>query len=195
MAAAAAPSPAADEELISRFLESGDVELFEDLVRRHQDRVFRLVVSVLGPGSEGEAEEVAQEVLLTVYRKLGSFAGRSRFSTWLYRITYRAAVDRRRGLRHHTPHLGEEALAPLAAPDADPEARAGTAERRRGVLTALGALPDLYRTAVYLHYWMELSVAEIGEVLDAPAGTVKSYLFRARQRLAERLAPEGDSHV
>lgn len=193
--AAAVPSPAGDDELIARFLDSGEVEPFEALVQRHQDRVFRLAASVLGPGSEGEAEEVAQEVLLTVYEKLGSFAGRSRFSTWLYRITYRTAVDRRRGLRHRTPHLGEEALAPLETPDADPEARAGAAERRRGVLAALGTLPDLYRTTVCLHYWMGLSVVEIGEVLDAPAGTVKSYLFRARQRLAEHLGREGDHHV
>jgi len=76
-----------DGTLIRAFLRTRNDDFFEELVRRHKDRAFRLAVAVLGPGSEADAEDVCQEVFVLVYRKLGDFRMESAFSTWLYRMT------------------------------------------------------------------------------------------------------------
>lgn len=86
------------------------MESFEVLVDRYKDRVFRLAVSIVGPGYAAEAEEVAQEAFLRAYRSLDHFRGESAFGSWLYRITYNLAIDAKRKARMRYPHVGEEAL-------------------------------------------------------------------------------------
>src|ERR1041385_2092112 len=99
-----------DRELIDDFLQSGNSESFRTLVERYQDRVFRLVASVLGPAHSKDAEDVAQETFLQVYRQLKSFRGEAQFGTWLYRIAYRRALDHRDLARIRFPHVPETAL-------------------------------------------------------------------------------------
>jgi len=190
-----APGPAADDsQAVEGFLETRDGRWFEVLVERYKDRVFRLVLSVLGFGKEAEAEEVTQDVFLKVFRQLSAFRAESRFSTWLYRIAYRQAVDRKRQAGFSKPHLDLSALAdePLLQPD--PLAQAENRERSRAVQACLEKLPDLYRSALFLHYWMGHSVEEIGELLGAPEGTVKSYLHRGRRLLLGELQKRGLDH-
>src|SRR5256712_11805287 len=124
-----------DSDLIREYLETGDSALFAQLAAKYQDRVFRLAVSILGPGFEPEAEEVAQEVFVLVYRHLSSFRLESRFGTWLYRIAYNRAIDTRRTARLRRPHVDDEALAPLPAvcEGSDPPAHVQNLEPRRAV--------------------------------------------------------------
>jgi len=96
-----------DAILVAEFTRSRRVEDFERLVERHQQMVFRVAVSVLGPNSERDAEDVAQDVFLQVFRRIGDFQGRSRFSSWLYRIAYNRALDRRRVIRAKRGWSGE----------------------------------------------------------------------------------------
>ena len=175
-----------DSELVADFLATGRPEPFETLVERYQARVFRLALSIMGRGGEADAEEVAQEVFVTVYRNLSTFRQDSQFGTWLYRITYRKGIDRYRHMRWRRAEIGEEALDPLPSAE-DLQASAERAEEDRRLACAVESLPDLYRTVIQQHYWLGASVAEIGETLEAPVGTVKSYLFRARKRLAKIL--------
>jgi RNA polymerase sigma-70 factor (ECF subfamily) len=179
-----------DAELLGHLDASTEDEVFAVLVTRYQERVFRLALSLLGPGGELEAEDVAQEVFLQVHRKLHTFRSESRFSTWLYRIAYRKAVDASRRARHRHPHVGDDALAGEADPQpgADGLERTLAAERRAALARALATLPARHRSAVYLHYWLGLSVEEIARLLDASPNTVKSYLHRARARLAPLLS-------
>jgi RNA polymerase sigma-70 factor (ECF subfamily) len=175
-----------DEKLIVRFLETGDRAMFAALVERYQDRVFRLVVSVLGPGSTPDAEEVCQEVFLRVYRKVGQFTGQAAFGTWLYRIAYNLAIDWRRRARFRLPHVSVDEVRSLAGAS-DPLGDVLTKEKKELVARALEGLPDLYRSVVHMHYWLDRPVGEIAELLNIPEGTVKSYLFRARNVLKARL--------
>jgi RNA polymerase sigma-70 factor (ECF subfamily) len=166
---------------------------FEELVAQHRDRVFRVALSVFGPGGEGEAEEVAQEVFVRLHRSLASFRGESALSTWLHRIAFNLAVDRRRLARWRKPHLGEEVLRGRPAPDgdSDPQAAASARQRQRAVRLCLEGLSARNRSVLYLFYWLDRSVAEIAEELELPAGTVKARLARGRERLGRCLETKG----
>lgn len=183
--------------LVREFVRTGDDDLFHNLVRRYRDRVFRLAVSVLGPGNESEAEDVAQEVFVLVYRKIDNFRHESDFSTWLFRMTKNHALDRRRLARMRHPHVGDQALSSIPAPGRsnDPEMAAVDRERRARILELIERLPDQQRTAIYLHYWMGSGVAEIAELMEMKLQTVKSHLYRARRRLFRELNEDGACHA
>lgn len=172
----------------------GDAASFEEIVRSQKDRVFRVALSVLGPGREAEAEDVTQEVFLRVYRALPSFRGESRLATWVYRTAFNLAVDHRRrlGRRPATADGAAAEALPATGPGSDPYRTSREAERSRSVRTALGALTEEQRAVLHLHYWMGHTVAEIGTLLDLPAGTVKSHLHRGRERLGKELERHGD---
>lgn len=167
-----------------------DVSDFRALVERHQASVLRLVSSILGPFRDIDAEDVAQDVFVRAHAKLGQFRGEAAFGTWLYRIAYSVALNRRRLARIRLPHVAVDVLAQLETADS-PHDSAVAAERASRLAAALELLPDLYRTVIYLHYWQESSVDEIASLLGAPQNTVKSYLFRGRARLAQLLKEEG----
>jgi RNA polymerase sigma-70 factor (ECF subfamily) len=167
-----------------------DVTDFRALVERHQASVLRLVSSILGPFRDIDAEDVAQDVFVRAHDKLAQFRGEAQFGTWLYRIAYSVALNRRKLARLRLPHVAVEALAHLETPDS-PHDSAVAAERASRLAAALELLPDLYRTVIYLHYWQESSVEEIGSLIGAPPNTVKSYLFRGRARLAQLLKADG----
>lgn len=179
------PPGTSDEAIVSGYLKTRDPDLFRQLLERHQGRVLRLVASVLGPFADLDAEEVTQEVFVRVHARLASFRGESRFSTWLHRLAYNRAVEVRRRARFRFEHVpcGDQQTG--AYPDGPHEA-AVDSERERAVAGLVEELPDVYRSVLHLHYWMDLSVEEIGATLDVPTGTVKSYLARARARLRER---------
>jgi RNA polymerase sigma-70 factor (ECF subfamily) len=164
--------------------------VFRALVDRHAASVLRLVSSILGPFRDTDAEDVAQDVFVRAHDKLGQFRGDAQFGTWLYRIAYSVALNRRKLARLRLPHVAAEALAGLASPHS-PHDEAEAAERASQLAAAIEVLPDLYRTVVYLHYWQECSVEEIAGFIGAPRNTVKSYLFRARARLANLLTEKG----
>ncbi len=186
-------------EIIARSLKSGDESLFAELVDTYKERVHRLVVSILGPGFDADAEDVAQEVFIQVYRSLPSFRRDSTFSTWLYSITRRKAIDRKRRARFRMPHVDERALETAAdvaagAHRIQPTGTGGAIdefEQRDLVAAVLAALPQRYRTVVHLRYWMGCSVNEIAELSGMRPGTVKSHLHRARALLLAGLRRKG----
>lgn len=193
--------PSDDDDLVARLLAARSSgidqeaeELFALLVHRHQRRVFKLILSILGPGRSSEAEDLTQEVFLKVYRRLDSFRSESRFSTWLYRVAYRRAIDLTRLARFHRIHADDEVLASLPI---DEEAEPGplrntlTSQARIKLYAAVMALPKLQRSAVLLHYWMGEDLETIAHLLDRRPGTIKSLLFRARKRLARLLGKDG----
>ena len=160
-------------------------------MRRHQNQVFRLAVSILGQGFVSEAEDVAQDVMVRAYHALGSFRGDSSFGSWLYRIGFNQALNVKARMRYRAPHLNDEALATLPSGDRGADDEVLAAQRSRAVLQCTAELPEIYQSALRLHYWLGASVAEIAEMLDAPENTVKSYLHRARQLLRVMLTERG----
>ena len=186
-----------DSQIVGEFLKSQDPALFELLVDRYKGRVFRLALSILGPACAAEAEEVTQEVFVNAYRSLATFRTEYRFGTWLYRIAYNRAIDEKRKPRFSRAHVPEDVLitVPAGNTDSNPLAQAEMREHQRAIWSCLEELPDLYRAVVHLHYWMECSMEETGELLGIPAGTVKSYLYRARQLLGSIMKKKGIDHA
>lgn len=165
-----------ERQLIEAIRARDDHDAFRRLVDLYATRVHGLVASVLGPFSDLDAEDVAQEVFMKVFLRLSQFRGDSQFASWVYSIAYRTALEARRGARIRLPHVEfEDAGRPV-----DHDARLLVAR-------AMEQLPDMYRTALSLHYWMGMSVDEIAGLLDIPSGTVKSYLSRARERMRRAL--------
>jgi RNA polymerase sigma-70 factor, ECF subfamily len=181
----------ADEWLVERYRESADEAAFAELVRRHRGPVFRLAVSILGQQFAPEAEDVAQDVMLRVHRSLGSFRGEARLGSWIYRIAFNQALNVKARVRYRAPHVSDEALATAPSPDRGPHDQLQHDRRRRAVLACVGELPEVYQSALRLHYWLGESVSEIAVMLDAPENTVKSYLHRARGLLQAMLAERG----
>lgn len=181
----------ADEWLVERCRESADEAAFAELVRRYRGPVFRLAVSILGQELVPEAEDVAQDVMLRVHHSLSSFRGEARFGSWIYRIAFNLTLNVKARARHRTPHVSDEALATAPSQDRGPYDQLQDERRRRAVLACVGELPEVYQSALRLHYWMGAGVSEIAELLDAPENTVKSYLHRARMLLHAMLAERG----
>lgn len=174
-----------DEALVEAIVKRGSQQHFRTLLARYKVRVHQIALSVLGPTQAAQAEDVTQEVFISLYRRLDQFRGDCKFSTWIYRLAVNAAIDfKRANSRHAGPAIDDVSLPGVSF--ALPE---GTDDQKleRGVHQALLALPESQRMMVYLYYWLELKIREIAEVLDCPQGTVKVYLKRARAALAESL--------
>jgi RNA polymerase sigma-70 factor (ECF subfamily) len=183
-----------DARLVEEFRRTRSDDVFKLLVDRHKEKVFRLALAILGPGFEGEAEEVTQEVFVTAFERLSAFRGESRFGTWLYRIGQRKAIDCRRSAHVRRSRMDGEVrweIPPPIGPIASPHERAEARQDQRVLAAAIREMPDPYPTVLRLFYWLDRSVAEIAEVLGVAPGTVKSLLFRARHLLYERLSKKG----
>ncbi len=190
---AATLSSSDDAALIDRFLRTDDEEIFEILIRRYQEKVFRLAVSILGRGAESEAEDATQEVFVVLLRQLKTFRRECAFSTWLYRVARNQIIEYRRRVSRRASHVDADVLRTM--PDggalADPQRVAATGQKRERIMYHVDRLSEPQRVVVYLHYWQGQSIAEIAELLDLKLSTVKSHLCRARQRLAIALREEG----
>ena len=166
-----------DRALLDRHL-SGDRTAFAELVRRHQDRLWRVALRTLG--NPEDAADALQDALLSAYRAASSFRGDAAVTTWLHRIVVNACLDlaRRRASRPTTP-LEESQAADRPAPD-----ELGRKETATEVIRALRSLPVEQAAALVLVDIEGYPVTEVAEVLQVPVGTVKSRCARGRARLA-----------
>lgn len=173
---------------------NGDAKAFAALVDRYKNMVFTLAMKIVK--NTEEAEEVSQDVFIKVYQVLQTFKGDSKFSTWLYRIAYNRSLDylkkQKRNLRtssidadteYHLPSV-ENALNGLELN-----------ERKLAIKAAIDKLPEEDAVVITLHYFDELSLKEIGEVMNMEANTVKVRLFRSRKRLAALLKSELEPEI
>ena len=178
-----------DGELVARW-QAGDLAAFEALIKRHQPRIFRLLMRMLG--NREEAEDVAQEAFLSLHRHGHRFRYEARFSTFIYRVAANAALNRRRTLgrknaRIRQLRVRQQAGTDLPSAPRDPESAAAGSQTQAAVQEALLRLPPDLRMATVLYDIEGLSYREISIVLDIPEGTVKSRIHRARNALRERL--------
>lgn len=194
-------SPAAADEMeLIRRARGNDPWAADLLVRRYQKKVYGIAFQLCGFDAE-EARDTAQEALLQVFRNLGQFEGRSRFSTWLHRIAVNACLDarrrRRRWFRMILPRRTErrdegdpeDPLDNIPAPEdgMDPVSSLSSAELKRDVMGALRGLSEHQRTVFQLKVFQEMSIPEIAAVMGMAEGTVKSHLFRATQSVRGQL--------
>lgn len=177
-----------DDDVIAR-VRAGETELFELLMRRYNQRVYRLVRAVLR--ADGEAEDVVQDAWVRAFTHLDQFAGRAAFSTWLSRIALHEAWARaRRGRRFQAIEpdaAGETFEMKQVSRDPDPEGLAASGEVRSILEAVIENLPDTYRTVFVLREVEELSTTETAEALELSEEAVKTRLHRARAVLRREL--------
>ena len=195
------------EVMLIERLRAQDVSVLEILMERYSPRIYRVAFGITR--SHGDAEEVVQDVFLTLFRKIDSFEGRAALGTWLYRVAANAALIKRRGKRaevevHLEDHLptfksdghreGDRAML-LADWSGTPERELLSGEAREILEEGLALLPDHYRAILVLRDVEELSNEEVAEALGESVASVKSRLHRARMALREvltrRLGPGG----
>ena len=182
------PVEISDEEVVRRVV-GGERELFELLLRRYNQRVYRTVRAVLR--NPDDAEDVMQQAYVNAYRSLHQFEGRSSFATWLTRIALREAGAKNKktvSLLHVVPELrGENTMNDFPEPGPDPEARAVAADLMQHVEAEVAALPETYRSVLLLREVEGLSTEETAECLEISTDVVKTRLHRARAMLRDAL--------
>jgi RNA polymerase sigma factor (sigma-70 family) len=174
-----------DKTLVSRVL-SGDAKAFVQLIKQHE----RLVVHMVGRlvKTEEDREELCQDVFLRVHQKLAEFTFQSKLSTWIATIAYRHAINYLRKQKMFFSDIPEEeAFTKRFIEDSNPETVTEEKDMDNIVLKLVDALPPQYRVVLTLYHLDGMSYPEIGEITKMPEGTVKSYLFRARNLLKERV--------
>lgn len=181
-----AHAPLSDEEIVARVL-AGELPLFELLMRRHNQRLFRAARAIVK--RDDEAEDVMQDAYVRAYAHLRSFKGEASFATWLTRIAVHEAIARvRRERRFVAMDASSEGLRSMPSEGhSSPEQQVSNAEMRAALDRAIDALPDEFRLTFVLRAVELMSGAETAEVLGIPEQTVKTRLFRARERLRRDL--------
>ncbi len=173
-----------DNLLIERYLR-GDEEGFAMLVAQHQNQVMNTVYSLIG--KTRDADDIAQEVFIKVYKNLGSFNRKSKFSTWLYRITINTAYNHLKKEKKYIP--SEDYLQKPEECKNTPWKTLENKERQTLIKQSIARLPFKFRRVIVLKEIEGLSYKDIAKTLGCRIGTVESRLFRARRMLKKILSP------
>lgn len=173
-----------DFSLIRSFV-GGNEDAFRSLLKRHKEKVRNLIYITVG--KPDDVDDIAQEVFITVFRKLDTFRYESQFSTWLYRITINKCRD------HIRKNKVKNFFTPITSDDsrdiAEPSPVDPTFEVQEIVRKCVAKLPEKYRIPLILRDFEGMNYQEIAETLKTEVGTIKSRIFRAREALKEMLEP------
>jgi RNA polymerase sigma-70 factor (ECF subfamily) len=185
-----------DAVVVRRVL-AGEPALFEVLMRRYNQRVFRAIRSLLR--DEREVEDAMQQAYVDAYQHLGAFEGRAKFSTWLTRIAINEALSRKRrgvttvelsAIEHQQASPGQVIQFPMMHQELDPERGVAQREIRRILERAIDALPSAFRAVFVLRIVEGLSLEETSDLLGIKIETVKTRLHRARSLLKKAIDHE-----
>lgn len=190
------PDTQSDEELMARIVER-DEHAFRDLIERYQDRVYGLVARMMG-GAGPEAEEVAQDVFLRIWKSAGTYRAEGKFTSWLMMVarnqvfTRLGQQKRRKDIDGDNP-VDEETGESLLERHADGGASAPSEvlslkELQRAVEEACAELPESQRLIVHLRQYEGLEFEEIGKITGQSLTAVKALMFRAREKLKKKLS-------
>jgi RNA polymerase sigma-70 factor (ECF subfamily) len=189
-------SELSDEEVVSRILK-GEIALFEVIMRRYNQRLYRVARAILR--NDGDAEDVVQDAYVRAYEHLAQFAGKAAFSTWLTRIAVHEALARKR----RNGRLEELEAVPnkdarssiLKASVPNPETESAQHQTRQLLEEAIEALPSDYRTVVVMRDVEEMNVAETAAILEVSEALVKTRLHRAHAMLRKQLYARAQGRV
>jgi len=189
------PERLMDDAQLIPLAAQGDRVAFQVLVERHRGLVYRVAFQFAG--NHHDAEDIAQEVFLKVFRSLDRFRQDAQFTSWLYRIAMNACVDHSRRRRPvETNDQGDELLLASPASDPSPEAHAWAGEIAQALQAAVDRLPPRQRVIFVMRHFEELKLSEIANALGLAEGTVKRQLHaavhRLRQFLREARVTEGE---
>ncbi len=177
-----------DEEVVARVL-AGETPLFEVLMRRYNQRLYRMSRMILR--DDAEAEDVMQDAYVRAYEHLDQFAGKAAFSTWLTRIAIHEALARKRRRGRHDEldamPMSGESMPMMKSSAPSPETNTATAQSRELLEQAIESLPENYRSVVVMREVEEMSVAETAASLGVTEAVVKTRLHRAHAMLRKEL--------
>jgi RNA polymerase sigma-70 factor (ECF subfamily) len=178
-------------------LREGNEAAFRELVQTHQDRVYNTALGIVQNAED--AEDVAQEVFIQVYRAIHNFKGESKLSTWLYRIATTRALDLLRSRKSKkrfgmlTRLFGEEGEPNVEVPDFHhPGVALDQKEKAARLFKAISQLPENQKTAFTLHKMEDLSYQEVADVMKTSVAAVESLMHRAKQNLRKLLEKDRD---
>lgn len=173
----------------------GDQRAFAELVELYKDKIYHLAYRMLN--NRHEAEDVVQETFLRVYRNLDRYDDKQKFSTWIYRIGTNLCIDRLRKRRpvysldaEVNDQEGIDGYSMIPSTNVTPETELLLSETQRLIYEAIDSLPVKYRSVMILRYLQDLSLQEIGDVLDMPVTTIKTRVHRGREFLRKKLGPK-----
>jgi RNA polymerase sigma-70 factor (ECF subfamily) len=193
----AEPDAAAQDLVWMARIKEGDTEALRELIEAHQHRIIGTVAKMLGDDSD--AEDIAQQVFIRVWKSAARYEPTAKFTTWLFKITRNLVFNElRRRKRHPAQSLDapRDDDRPLQMPDTGvkaPDTSLLDDEMQAAIQRAIDELPETQRMAVVLRRYDDISYEEIGEILDLSVPAVKSVLFRARTELREKLKKYLDS--
>ncbi|PVZ14216.1 RNA polymerase sigma factor [Actinomycetospora cinnamomea] len=177
------PSPGTDDQAdrwLVRRAREGDRSAYEELVRRHRDRIYRIALRMLG--NAADADDVAQDVVIQLWTALSGFGGSAAFTTWLYRVVVNRCLNHRRAQR---PHRDLDDTTHPGVPG--PERRVLAGEELRAGLAAISSLPDEQRVPLVLVQLEGLSYRQAAAVTKTTEATVRGRLARARATLMSEM--------
>ena len=167
-------------------IRQGDSAAFTQIVEKHKDLVFTIVVRILQ--NREDAEEIAQDVFVKAYKALDKFEGKSKFSTWLYRIAYNAAISKTRKKGLKTADLEDEVIHNYSEDEFGEDLTQLSGEEQQRMLNkALSGLSGDENLLITLHYKNENSVEEISDITGLTESNVKVKLHRIRKKLYEKM--------
>lgn len=179
-----------DESAI-RLVMNGNTHAFSEIVDTYRDSVFGMALRFTG--NQSDAQDISQEIFVRVYGNLHRYNGKSKFSTWLYRISYNLCIDWTR--KHSKDSLSTGFTDnDLEIPDsrAGPEDIYFEMQQRKELRKAINSLKEKSRNILILFYYQGFSYEDIGEILEIPVKTVETQLYRARKQLRGQLAGESE---
>lgn len=172
-----------DENILIEAIKNGNIRAYAQLVDKYKDMVYTLAVRMLK--NREEAEEVAQDTFIKVFKSLENFKGDSKFSTWIYRVAYNTCLDR---IKKNKKHLNNVAIDEFTFNKLDTIDNALDniikEEKSTLIRNCINKLPEDSSALLTLFYFEELSLEEISKIINIEANTVKVKLFRARKKLA-----------
>ena len=162
---------------------NGDTKAYAQLVNRYKDMVYTLAIRMMR--NREEAEEVAQDTFIKVFSSLNKFKGNSKFSTWIYKVTYNTCLDR---IKKNKKYLNDVAIDEFIFNKLDAIDNALEnmikEEKSKCIKNCINKLPEDSSALLTLFYFEELSLEEISEIINVEVNTAKVKLFRARKKLA-----------
>jgi len=186
--------PLMDEKQLVIELQAGDEKAFRHLVGKYQQQVFRTAMGFVHDGSE--ADDIAQEVFVEVFKSVHGFRGEASLSTWIYRMTVNRSLNRlrsrkRKGFFQRIEAFFQDDADWTGEPEADcsihPETVVGNQEMAQALQQALESLPENQRTAFVLYHYEDMAYKEIATVMNVSLASVESLIHRARKNLQKKL--------
>lgn len=179
-----------NHDFIAR-LKSGDKQAFEQLFREYKNMVYTIVNRMVF--NKGRVDDLAADIFLKIYQNIQRFDERSKLSTWMYRIAYNHCLDYIKAAKRDPLESSEpvDTMYGLSSKEMGADTMVLKKEQEGVLHKIMATMPEKYRMVLNFYYFEEISYNEMSEIMGIPVGTVKTYLFRAKEYLKEKMKKMG----